>query len=376
VIGIYHLQVRTLEPGQIVGEYQVIKPLGRGGLGAVYRAVHMISQRQEAMKVLLADHTETAETVERFRREIQLLASLNHPNIAALHNAFHYEDQLIMIMELVEGEDLRSHSARTRIAMPQLIDFASQVLSALEYAHSRGIVHRDIKPANIMVSSSGPVKVLDFGIAITERSPELTAAGSIIGSPTHMAPEQIRGEKATPQSDIYSLGVTLYELIAGEPPIQGATSFELMMAHINHVPMALHVRRPEIPVFLSNAIATALEKNPAQRFASAAAFGTVLRAASMPVTRETAAMPAPATWQRISSGEINRPVTSSMPTSAVTLPTEAVIKHLAGFIGPIAKIVVPKLAREAADLDQLYAAASKQIDSGPERARFLRTRPR
>ena len=262
----------TFQAGQIVGEYKIVRVLGQGGLGAVYEATHLISQRAEAMKVMLPEQTGTPDMKERFRREIQLLASLNHPNIAGLHNAFFFEDQLVMVMELVEGEDLRSRSRRGRIAMPTLMDFATQVLGALDYAHARGVVHRDIKPANIMVSFTGLVKVLDFGIAIAPGNTDLTMAGSLIGSPLHMSPEQIRGEKATQQSDIYSLGVTLYELIAGQPPLTGATTYDLMMAHLNRTPVPLSELRPDIPVSLSNAISKALEKEPANRFATAAEF--------------------------------------------------------------------------------------------------------
>ena len=366
------MKAMTFTPGQIVGEYRVESLLGQGGLGAVYRATHLISQRPEAMKVLLPEQTGTQDMLERFRREIQLLASLNHPNIAGLHNAFHVDNQLIMMMELVEGEDLRTYSSRTRIPLHLLIESASQVLAALDYAHTRGVVHRDIKPANIMISSGGLIKVLDFGIAISQKSTDLTAAGSLIGSPTHMSPEQIRGEKATPQSDIYSLGVTLYELIAGQLPLAGETTYELMMAHMNVIPVPLRELRSDIPASLSNAIATALEKNPARRFVSAAEFLAALRLPDLPSAGIiTTTNPPVAGWQRISTDDLQRP-----PTGSTALPLDAVTKHLASFIGPIAKIVVSRLAKQHTELDKLYAEAAKQIDSEAERQRFLRTRPR
>ncbi len=361
----------TFSPGQIVGEYRVERLLGQGGLGAVYETTHSISQRVEAMKVLLPEQTGTPEMVERFRREIQLLASLNHPNIASLHHAFYFEDQLMMIMELVEGEDLRTLSRRTRIALPLLLEAAAQVLGALAYAHERGVIHRDIKPANIMISSAGLVKVLDFGIAITQRSTDLTAAGALIGSPTHMSPEQVRGEKATAQSDVYSMGVMLYELIAGQLPFTAETMYALMMAHLNTVPVPLHDLRGDIPMFLSNAIAKALEKKPEHRFASAAEFLAALR---VPVEVNVTDMRTAATaasWQRVSTDDLRQPTTASSP-----LPVEAVTKHLASFIGPIAKIVVNRLSKQCADVDQLYAEAAKQIDGPTERQTFLRTRPR
>jgi serine/threonine-protein kinase len=365
----------TFQPGQVVGEYKIVRVLGRGGLGAVYEAMHLISQRAEAMKVMLPEQTGTEEMKERFRREIQLLASLNHPNIARLHNAFYFEDQLVMVMELVEGEDLRSRSRSARIAMPMLMDLATQVLAALDYAHARGVVHRDIKPANIMVSFAGLVKVLDFGIAITQGSANLTLAGSLIGSPMHMSPEQIRGEKATQQSDIYSFGVTLYELIAGRPPVNGATTYELMMAHLNRTPTPLSELRPEIPARLSDVIARALEKEPAKRFSTAAEFLGALRSASAadpgPADPEkTAAIAATAPWQPVSTDDLKKPTTASL-----TPPTEQLVRHLASFIGPIAKVIVSRLTKQYADLDQLYAEASKQIENDADRKKFLRTRP-
>jgi serine/threonine protein kinase len=379
--------------GDTVGEYTITRILGAGGLGAVYEARHHISQRLEAIKVLLPEQTGTPEMQERFRREIQLLASLNHPHIAGLHNAFFFDQQLVMVMELVEGEDLRATSRRTRIALPTLLDYTAQVLSALDYAHARGVVHRDIKPANIMVAPGGIAKVLDFGIALTARSTELTAAGALIGSPTHMAPEQMRGEKATPQSDIYSLGVTLYELIAGQPPVTGATTYELMMAHLYIVPIPLRTLRPDIAPALSEIVAKALEKDPALRFPTAADFLTVLRHELHAAEANTTQTPAQS-WQRISTDQLTQPSPGQphapshahLPTQTPThtpaltqsepLPLDTIIRHLAAFIGPIAKIVVNRLARQHTDLDTLYTEAAKQIDTEADRQRFLQTRPR
>ncbi len=360
----------AFQAGQVVGEYEVVRVLGRGGLGAVYEAVHQISRRAEAMKVMLPEQTGTPDMKERFRREIQLLASLNHPNIAGLHNAFYFEDQLIMVMELVEGEDLRTRSRRGRIPMPALMDLATQVLGALDYAHARGVVHRDIKPANIMVSFAGLVKVLDFGIAITPGAVDLTMAGSVIGSPLHMSPEQIRGEKATQQSDIYSFGVTLYELIAGQPPVNGATTYDLMMAHLNRTPVPLAELRPDIPGPLSDAISRALEKEPSRRFASAAEFLGALCSQKTPdVPVATIISPEPR-WQRVTTGGVKQPSTASFAP-----PVQELVRHLASFIGPIAKVVVARLANQYTDLDRLYMEASKQIENDADRKKFLRTRP-
>lgn len=361
----------AFDTGQVIGEYEIVRVLGSGGHGSVYEAKHLISQRSEALKVLRPEQMDTPEMAERFRREIQVLGSLNHPNIARLHNAFYFEEQLVMIMELVEGENLRSRSLRMRIPLSQLVDFASEVLAALDYAHQLGVVHRDLKPSNIMLDNKGSVKLLDFGIATKERAPDLTATGSFIGSPTHMSPEQFRGERATPQSDFYSLGVTLYELIAGQPPMQGANMYDLMMAHLHKVPVPLRSLRPDIPVHLSDVIARALAKEPARRFTTAAEFLAELRLDAAVVSPEATTASQVSSWQRISTDEFNKPSTG---TGAVLL--EPVIRNLAAYIGPIAKIVVNRLAKQYSDLDKIYTEASKHIENDADRQRFLRSRPR
>src|SRR5580704_13532140 len=227
----------AFEAGQRIGDYEVVARLGAGGLGVVYEVQHLISGRREAMKILLPDQSGTPEMVERFRREVQTLAALNHVNIAQLHTAFYYENQLAMVMELVHGETLRDLRARAGITLPHALAYISQVLDALAYAHRLGVVHRDIKPSNIMISDGGVVKLLDFGIAVTGVGSDLTRAGYLLGSLNYMSPEQIGGSKAGPRSDIYSVGVTLYELLTGELPIKGANNYEIMMAHMNQVPV-------------------------------------------------------------------------------------------------------------------------------------------
>src|SRR5215472_2200568 len=172
----------AFEAGQRIGDYEVVARLGAGGLGLVYEVQHLISQRREAMKILLPDQSGTPEMVERFRREVQTLATLNHVNIAQLHTAFYYENQLAMIMELIHGETLRELRLRVAITLPQALEYIAQTLNALTYAHGLGVVHRDIKPSNIMITDGGFVKLLDFGIAVTEHGSQLTRAGYLLGS--------------------------------------------------------------------------------------------------------------------------------------------------------------------------------------------------
>jgi eukaryotic-like serine/threonine-protein kinase len=195
----------AFQPGERVGDYEVVAHLGAGGLGSVYEVRHLISHRHEAMKVLLPDQSGTPEMVERFRREVQTLAALDHKNIAQLRTAFYHDGRLAMVMELIRGETLKELRLRTAITLEQAVGTMSQVLEALVFAHALGVVHRDIKPSNIMIPPSGVVKLLDFGIALTDQGSELTRAGYLLGSVNYMSPEQISGQKATAASDLYAV---------------------------------------------------------------------------------------------------------------------------------------------------------------------------
>jgi serine/threonine protein kinase len=397
----------AFEPGQRIGDYEVVAKLGAGGLGVVYEVQHLISQRREAMKILLPDQG-TPEMVERFRREVQTLATLNHVHIAQLHTAFYFENQLAMIMELIHGETLRDLRARTAITLPQALEYIAQTLNALAYAHRLGVVHRDIKPSNIMITDGGFVKLLDFGIALTGHGTELTRAGYLLGSLNYMSPEQIGGSKATVRSDIYSVGVTLYEMLTGTLPITGANNYEIMMAHINQVPVAPEKVAPQVPSVISDAVMRALAKDPAQRFATAEEFLHALRLT--PATSEeghtyaaplpfppTASMrspisAAPHTPAPIAADAANTPLPSRAPSGSGQFATqrvqsksgsssglqnlslEDISRKLAVYIGPVAKFVIKKLAAQSEDLDFIYREAAKQIPSDTDRASFLKAR--
>lgn len=366
----------ALELGQRIGDYEIVAKLGAGGLGVVYEVEHLISQRREAMKILLPDQSGTPEMVERFRREVQTLAALSHANIAALHTAFYHGNQLAMIMELIRGETLRDRSLKSAITLPEALDFTAQVLHALVYAHRLGVVHRDIKPSNIMIAEDGVVKLLDFGIAVTTEASQLTQTGYLLGSLNYMSPEQVSGSRATPRSDLYSVGVTLYELLTGELPISGTNNYEIMMGHMNQVPLSPHLVAPQIPVTLSDAVMRALEKDPDRRFSTADEFLDALRLS--PSVRErntvfTEPLPKPVpSISRPSSGSL-QPKTPS-GSGFQSLPLEEVSRKLAVYIGPVAKFVVKKLAAQTEDLNTIYREAAKQISSETDRAAFLKSR--
>jgi serine/threonine-protein kinase len=384
--------------GQHVGDYEIVSILGKGGLGQVYEARHVISQRCEALKVLLADERAGVEMGERFRREIQLLGALSHPNIASLHNAFYFEGQLVMVMELVKGKTLREKSAEVRIPVPTVLQYTRQVLSALDYAHCHGVVHRDVKPTNIMITELDQTKLLDFGIAISDRSAELTAPGFMLGSVNYMSPEQIAGDKATTRSDIYAVGVMLYEILTGTLPAKGENNFEIMRAHMNERPVPPAEIDPRLPLTLSNAILKALEKGPSDRFAAARDFLAALDAISdqaigdllssptitMQIPSSRSSQPAVARLsQQVIEPPLNVSASNQIPASqgtggsqrvAPNFPLDDVSKKLAVYIGPIASVVVRKLATKCASLDELYKEASTHISSDTDRLRFLRSR--
>ena len=210
--------------------------LGSGGIGEVYRVRHVISQRTEALKLLRSDRTE-GELPQRFLREIRVLASLSHPSIARLHTAFKVDDQIAMVMEYIEGEDLHwKLNSKWPDRAAEGIGYVCQVLSALEYAHARDVIHRDIKPSNIMITPDSKAKLLDFGMAFKSADISVTRTGNILGSVHYMSPEQVRGERVDARSDLYSTGVTLYEIITGRRPFDGKSEYDIMTAQLRDEP--------------------------------------------------------------------------------------------------------------------------------------------
>lgn len=259
--------------GESVGHYEIVEELGAGASGRVLKVQHLITRRREAMKILVDNKPDTPEQAQRFLREIRLQASLDHPNIAAVHNAFWLEDDLIMIMELIDGHPLAALLENRRFSMEQSLTIIRQVLQALTFAHKNGVIHRDVSPANIVVSANGKVKLTDFGLAKGSADPSITEMGGMYGSPFYVSPEQVRGGTGVDlRSDIYSTSVVLYELLTGTRPFIAASSFLLMQAHVQQVPEPPICRNNAIPQYLNAAILKAMAKNPDDRFQSSAEF--------------------------------------------------------------------------------------------------------
>lgn len=284
----------ALEVGQRIGDYEVLSLLGAGGMGRVYRVRNFISDRVEAMKVLLPDFASEPELAARFMAEIRTLASLEHPNIAQLRTAFQYENQLVMVMEYVEGATLEGLARNGGLPVERMLEYASQVLSALSYAHGRGVTHRDIKPANIMITAHGVVKLMDFGIAKSNADMQLTRPGTTMGSVYYMSPEQVRGDTVDARSDIYSFGVTLYEMLAGRRPFQADSSYSVLNAQLNQAPVPPIEVNPALSPALNSIILCAMAKAPSERFQSADAFRNAIRSVQQPNQADVVTAPAPA----------------------------------------------------------------------------------
>jgi serine/threonine-protein kinase len=282
--------------GDKIGDYQIIGVLGAGGMGRVYKVKNLISDRIDAMKVLLPDLADEPDLADRFLREIKVLASLNHPNIAGLHTAFRLENQLLMIMEFVDGTTLEAKLRNGPFPLSDAIDYVSQVLSALGYAHSHGVIHRDIKPANMMLTPENVIKLMDFGIAKSKADRKLTMTGTTLGSLYYMSPEQVQGGDLDPRSDLYSVGVSLYEMVTGSRPFKGNSDYDLMVAQLQKAPLPPIDVLPELPKALNDIIMISLEKDPARRLQSAEAFRFALQSVkggltSLPIASAQAVMP-------------------------------------------------------------------------------------
>ncbi|MCC6389396.1 MAG: PD40 domain-containing protein [Bryobacterales bacterium] len=272
--------------GQEIGHYRIAGLIGRGGMGEVYQATDTRLDRDVALKFLPADYVDTPDARERFRREARAISALNHPNICTLYDVAEYDGQPFLVMERIEGESLKQRLTGGALEPGEAIVIASQVCEALEAAHAKGIVHRDIKPANVFLTSRGPVKILDFGLAklkgdapplfgntpdSTGSAPESTISipGRAVGTASYMSPEQARGDDVDARSDLFSLGVVLYHIATGMRPFEGDSPAKTLEAINGGSPVPPRLRNPLIPAKLEQIIFKALEKDRARRYQTA-----------------------------------------------------------------------------------------------------------
>jgi beta-lactam-binding protein with PASTA domain/predicted Ser/Thr protein kinase len=258
------------------GRYRVLGRLGVGGMATVYLAEDSSLGRKVALKVMAERYSEDGEFVERFRREAQAAARLNHPNIIAVYDRGEADGRPYIAMEYLQGRTLKQViQAEGPLPPERAIAIAMQVLAGLRYAHEHGVVHRDVKPHNVLVGDDGRIKVTDFGIAHAG-DPQMTEVGSIVGTAQYLSPEQARGRAVGPQTDLYSLGVVLYEMLAGRVPFEGDSSVAIAMQHVSEQPPPLRALAPDVPESLALVVAHAMLKDPAQRYTSADEFAADL----------------------------------------------------------------------------------------------------
>jgi serine/threonine-protein kinase len=277
--------------GQNVGKYRVLERIGRGGMGTVYRALDETLHRDVAIKVLNAELNDP-EVARRFRAEAITVARLSHPGIATIYELFQNDDQWLMVMEFVRGETLEHMVDRLGPLSPQrTAELTMQALGALAHAHSMGVVHRDLKPANIMITESGAIKIMDFGIARVAGTEHLTSAGFMMGTPAYMAPEQVMGEEIDARADLYAMGVVFYRLATAKLPFKGDTPFAMAQSQVNDPPTPIGMIRSDLPGWVPQLMGRALAKNREDRFQSANEFQEALGRclAGLPMRSEHAA---------------------------------------------------------------------------------------
>ena len=257
--------------GQIIKErYEIVEILGEGGMAFVYKAKDKQLQRNVAIKTLKPNYVNQEKFVDRFRREAQTAANLNHPNIVQIFD-WGIEDEPYFVMEYIEGNTLTSIiTGNKTVGLNDILYIGSQVANGLKEAHKHGLVHRDIKPGNIMITPDGKVKVTDFGIvSLQNEESDITKTGAVLGTASYISPEQAQGKPVSFESDLYSLGTVLYELIVGNPPFAGDSPIATATKHLTEKPEKLSNYRKDIPKALENAILKLLEKRPSDRFKSA-----------------------------------------------------------------------------------------------------------
>src|SRR3989449_7307237 len=251
------------------GRYRIQRKLGAGGMADVYLAEDQELGRRVAIKILNSRHGNDDQFIERFRREAKNAAALNHPNIVSIYDRGEAEDTYYIAMEFLDGRTLKELIVgRGAAPINVAVEYARQILSALRFAHRHGIVHRDIKPHNVLVDAEGRVKVTDFGIARAGTS-QMTEAGSIVGTAQYLSPEQARGSPVDQRSDVYSLGIVLYELLTGTVPFTGDTPVEIAMKHLSEVPVPPSELRDDVPDDLDLVVLRALAKDPEDRYQTA-----------------------------------------------------------------------------------------------------------
>jgi serine/threonine-protein kinase len=351
-----------------LGKYEIQGVLGKGAMGVVYKAHDPHIERTVAIKTVrkdLIDADLAASFLARFRNEARAAGRLHHPNIVGVYEYGEADDIAYIAMEYVDGIGLREYlNRKARFEFQQIVAILTQLLSALDFAHSQGVVHRDIKPANLILTSSGALKVADFGIARVDAS-NLTMTGMVMGTPSYMAPEQCQGLPSDHRADLFSVGVVFYELLTGRKPFDGSIeSITYRICHEDARPPST-LSPLALPPAVDAMMATALAKRPDDRFQHARAFHFALRLAAGEAQPahgggETTVMNLPDVALQSSGHAFDD---ASLSTAE---------RRLVKFVGPMARIFVRQAAAQAHDDRELYALLAERIDDAAERERFTR----
>jgi len=356
-----------LDIGKTVGRYRIEQWLASGAMGDVHRAYDPVIGRPVAIKIIrreLARGSGADQWLERFKCEARAAGQRFHPNIVTVFDYGEEDGLPFLVMEFIDGPNLASYiKTGGPVRIERAVDIIAQVLNGLGFAHASGIVHRDIKPSNILVLPNGSVKIADFGIARTASS-DLTVVGDVLGTPAYVAPEQLRGDPVDRRSDLFAVGVMLFETLASVKPFRATSLAESMLLMERRGPEDICALNPLVPNELKQVIERALAFDPAARFASASEFSCAIEAA-------TALAPAAS-----DSGKAPPPLSPPEPAipdggtwSARML--SRLERELATFIGPVASLAVKQASRATGDFNVLCASLSRYIDNESERSQFL-----
>ena len=301
-----------MDQGRKIGQYELRGPLGKGGMASVYRAYQPTLDREVAIKIIAEQYANDPTFAERFRREARSIARLHHPNILTIYDFGEDGNLLYIVMEMIDGPTLKDEINGQAMPVDKAIEYVRQVASALDYANKNGIIHRDVKPSNVLIEKNGRAVLSDFGIAkMAEQNTQLTSAGSGIGTPDYMSPEQALGEELDSRSDQYSLGVMLYELLTGRTPFTGDTPVAVVMGHVSKpLPPATSLN-PQIPASVEKVLEKSLAKKATDRYDSNAIFAQALEEAWR--NRNETPAPTPASVPTATTPNYNPGVTTAAP---------------------------------------------------------------